>query len=344
MAMRTSNPLAYQTAATAALRAAVESLTAALTQFRQASNLQSSWTGVAQQAQQQRGNQLADAVTRVVAAMARAGTVTTTGAVQMQASKMQADATVTAALAGGFIVLPTGQVLPGPGHSGPQLPAYQAMARMYTAKINASMVQSTATDAQVAAALAKVAIEFLADLLKKQSGGSATGTMPSMTQPTMSIPTNAAAGSGLAGAGAGAPWSGGGTSLAGAGTGVASSLTGAGLPGGSGGIGLSGAGLGGPGLGATSLGGAGAGSVSPSLGTGIAMSTAGAASAGPGRVGTGPVGGALGRGTATTGGTMPLGGRGASGHADDEQPTSDTWLQEDENPWEPGDAPEGVLA
>ncbi len=427
MAQRVSSPIAFQTSGGMALASAGAALLAAIQQFRKSSDLSSTWTGTSAQAHEQRVAKLVDAATRVVQAISRAQTITGSGATRMQALKTQNDATVASAVAGRFMVLPSGQVVPGPEHyasaTGPHGPAlmkmYWTIAKLYTGQINTNVAASTATDGQVAAQLAAIAIEFFADLLKNKNSGSA-GPNPAMTMPpggsvpggdippgsfTMPPETDftippGGSGTGLAGAGSlggigSYPGGGGGMYGGGGGLGGVNGLGGpGGLPGGPGGAaGMTGAG-GSPGMGgAVPMGMGGMGGAAGARGGGAMMGTGGAAAAGGRGAGAGGAiaGGAgaggrgAGAGGAIAGGAAGAGGRGAGaggamaggagaggrggpgaggagaagrggggvspmvpmGHGagqGDRDGDSQTWLQEDGNPWDPGDAPESVLS
>jgi len=409
MAQRMSSPIAFQTTGGVALASAGASLLAAIQQFRKSSDLSATWTGTSAQAHEQRVAKLVDAASRVVQAISRAQTITGTGAARMQALKTQNDATVASAVAARFQVLPSGQVVPGPEHyasaTGPHGPAlmkmYWTIAKLYTGQINANVATSTATDGQVAAQLAAVAIEFFADLLKNKNSGS-PGTNPAMTMPpggtmpggdippgsfTMPPETDftippGGSGTGLAGAGSlggvgSYPGGGGGMYGGGGVTGLggAAGLGGAGLPGGAGagGAGMAGA------TGAAGMGGAvpmGMGGAAGARGGGAMMGSGGAAGAGGrgataggamaggaagaggrgataggamaggagaggrGGPGAGGAGGAAGRG----GGVTPMVPMGHGGGQGDRDGDSQTWLQEDGNPFDPGDAPDSVLS
>jgi uncharacterized protein YukE len=344
---RKSLPSAYQANAGVALAAAGESLMFALQQFRKTTEVSASWTGSAARSHEDRTAKLADAASRVIQAIAQAGTLTSSGATRMQVLKTQNDATVASAMSAQYLVMPTGQVVPGPAHyakaTGPHGPALMKMfwmiARLYSGQITANVGQSTATDAQVAAQLAVVAIEFFSDLLDDRDtdgnapvmpaapGGYVPGT-PAPVQPieypAWTLPATTP-GSALAGAGA---------------------LGGAGISG-PGGIGLGGgAGIGGAGMGGAGLGGA--------AGAGVPMAAGlmGGGGAGGSAAGAGAAGAAGGRGMAGGGmaggagaGMMPMG-AGMGGRGQDSAGSSDqTWLQEDRDPFAPDDeAPDAVLS
>jgi hypothetical protein len=332
MAVEASNPSVFAAGAGTALQGAIQALGAALGQFRQASNMSTSWTGAAAQAQQQRGLQLVTAVTQVIGAMTQANTLATAGGAQMQAAKMQTDATVLQAYSGGYHVFPTGQVFPnGAMLSGPHAGAFKAIARLLTARITASVATSTSADAKTAAALAAVAIEFLAGLLDSKTTQAAANALAPMTNVPPGVPGGLANPSlvgtgGLAGFDTSPPP---GTALAGAGP-----LTGA--------PGLGGPGLtGGPALtGTPGLGGAGSLGLG-AAGAGLALGGAGTAGAGGARVGGTSVAGTPVRGTGMVG-AMPVGGV-LGGAEPGEDGSTVTWLREDSDLFAPPDAPDGVL-
>ncbi len=345
---RLSMPSAFQANAGVALAAAGEALAHALQQFKKTSDVSSSWSGTASKKHEDRAARLADAASRVIQAIARAGTVTNTGAVQMQMLKTQNDATVASALAGQFLVLPTGQVIPGPAHyaqcTGPHgaalMKVFWMIAKMYTAQINGNVAASSATDAQVAATLAVVAIEYFADLLSSKDKDAPTGVPGTQTF--------------TPGLGAGAvppatvnpittPNFPSGTQLAGAG-----SFGGAGRFAGAGGVGAGMTGFGGAG----GVGGAGMDGGMP-MAAGL-MGVGGSAGA-AGMAGSNTAAG--GRGMAATGGVMPVGtgagaaggvagaGAGAGRASEKERAQAETWLHEDGDAFvSDDDSPGSVLS
>jgi uncharacterized protein YukE len=333
---RKSLPSAYQANAGAALIAAGESLANALQQFKKTADVTASWTGSASKQHEDRVAKLADAASRVIQAIAYASTVTKAGSTQMQVLKTANDATVASAVSGQFLVLPSGQVVPGPAHyaqaTGPHGPAlmklFWTIAKLYTGQINANVASSTATDAQVAATLAAVAIKYFADLLSDKdknaaippavTPGTVTPGLGSTTVPISHTTPQDIPGTQLAGAGS---------------LGAAGRLSGAGGLGGVSALGgAAGRGMGGIGM-----------DVGSPMATGLmgmagtnAVSATGAAS-----------GGAAGRGMTGGASMMPMGaGAGAAGHGQDgKDAQSETWLQEDRDPFHPDDdPPDAVLA
>ena len=401
MAQRMSSPIAYQATGGTALASAGASLLAAVQQFRKTSDLSATWTGSSAQAHEQRVQKLIEAASRVAQAIARAQTITGAGSTRMQALKTQNDATVASAVAGRFVVLPSGQVVPGPEHyasaTGPHAAAimkmYWTIAKLYTGQVNANIATSTATDGQTAMQLAAIALEFFADLLNKKGSGADPASMmqppgglpgggsapldpftippepPPIIDPNPGGGTSLAGAGGLGGAGSFPgglpPGLGGGGGLGGVGPGIG----GGGLPGGGGG-GLGGAGGGGGGgmVGGVPIGGAGGAMAGGAAGRGGVAGGAIAGGAAAGRGGAagggamlgggagagGATGGAAGRGGAggggaaggrggAGGGMTPMAGMGYGTGKNEEHASSDTWLKEDENPWDPDDAPGSVL-
>jgi hypothetical protein len=158
-----ANPASYQQAGTA-LRQAAEQARQAQAALEQAvGQLARSWSGSAHQAQQDRARELAHRLGQVAQDLDRAAQVVTTGGQQLQALVTQLRSTVQQATAAGFMVLPSGQALPGPTHysqaaaAGPAAPAvlqaYQAVAQAYTAIFQTLVAQATALDASIAAQL-----------------------------------------------------------------------------------------------------------------------------------------------------------------------------------------------
>jgi hypothetical protein len=158
-----ANPASYQQAGTA-LRQAAEQARQAQSAMEQAvGQLARSWSGSAHQAQRDRARELANRLGQVAQELDRAAQVVTTGGQQLQALATQLRSTVQQATAAGFLVLPSGQALPGPSHysqaaaAGPAAPAvlqaYQAVAQAYTAIFQTLVAQATALDASIAAQL-----------------------------------------------------------------------------------------------------------------------------------------------------------------------------------------------
>ncbi|HEX6683109.1 MAG TPA: hypothetical protein VF062_09955 [Candidatus Limnocylindrales bacterium] len=363
MSMRMSSPAVFNSSAGAALAAAAQALGEALKQYQKTADLSTAWKGSSSTSHTDRLAKLADAASRVIQAMAQANTITTTGGTQLQALKMQNDAIVGAALSGQFQVLPTGQVMPGPAHyaqaSGPHGPAlmklFWTIAKLFSAQINGTVAASSMTDAQVAATLATVAVEFFADLLRDDSNGSSGAvTLPPWASDPSVLPPGATIGPdgtiqfpGLTGSNSPDELgSVGGTALAGAGT-LGGGALGLG-PAGLGSLGAAGvSGLGGVG-GVGTMGGMGAGGVG-ALGAGGLLAGPGAAGAmGAGATGSGAAGSGAGGGAARAAGTtpagmMPMGGTGAAA-SNQQRREAETWLREDGDPFDPGDAPESVIS
>ncbi len=408
MAQRVSTPAVFQASGGTALAASGAALLQAIQQFRKSSDLSATWTGSSSQAHEQRVAKLMNAASRVIQAISRGQAVTAGGSTTMQTLKTQNDATVASAVAGRFVVLPSGQVVPGPEHyasaTGPHgaalMKMYWMIAKMYTGQINANVATSTMTDGQVAAQLASIALEFFADLIgNKGSGGPnpADMQMPASTLPAgpgqFEMPpegpgiTTPGAGTGLAGVGTGPGLGGfpGGPGFPGGGPGGTTGLGGISGPGGTPGLGGPGGLGGGPGgpmggmVGGVPIGGAGAAGVAGRGGAGMpgrggvggvggvipgAAGAAGGRGGSPGVIGAGGAAGTgTGGGRGGSGGSggpgSPGGGRGGAGGAggmtpmvpmgssaanNDDRPDAHTWLREDDNPFDPGDAPDSVLS
>lgn len=158
-----ANPAAYQQAATALRQAAGQVRQARTALDRDLAELDVSWSGPAHQAQRERARDLAGRLDQVAQALDRAAQVVSTGGQQLQAAVTQLRSTVQQATAAGFLVLPSGQALPGPTHysqaagAGPGAPAvlqaYQAVAQAYTAVFQTLVVQASTLDAAIAAQL-----------------------------------------------------------------------------------------------------------------------------------------------------------------------------------------------
>jgi len=309
------------------LLAAAQALSAAGSRFNQTAALPS-WTGSAKQEQQNHMTTLLSAVQRVLGALGKAQTNTTASAAQMQATKMRLDAIVATATAKQYVVLPTGQVIPGPVHHSiaaakPYMwKVFYKQSLAYTGQITATVGQGAATDAQLATALVSVAAEFLANLMQKKSDGAAAQMPPLTSAP------GPAAGPGLAAsqlpAGTALPDSVG-TQLAGAGE-----LAGAGFGAGGGGLPLGGAG--------------GVGGQAAMTGVPIGAAGIGPGAGGGVRAGAGPAGAAGRAGAGAMGAPMmPLGGHAAGGDRDSGHHDAD-WLREDGEPFGTDDLPDGVLS
>ena len=158
-----ANPAAYQQAGTALRQAAGQARQAQAALERTIADLDTSWSGDARQAQRDRARELAHRLGQVAQDLDRAAQVVITGGQQLQALATQLRSTVQQATAAGFLVLISGQALPGPTHysqaaaAGPAAPAvlqaYQAVAQAYTAIFQTLVAQATALDASIAAQL-----------------------------------------------------------------------------------------------------------------------------------------------------------------------------------------------
>jgi uncharacterized protein YukE len=155
-----ANPAAYAQAGTVLRQAAGQVRQAREAMERTVTQLEASWSGSAYQAQRDRARELADRLGQAAAELEHAAQVVTTGGQQLQAAVTQLRSTVQQATAAGFLVLPSGQALPGPTHysqaaaAGPAAPAvlqaYQAVAQAYTAVFQSLVVQASALDGIIA--------------------------------------------------------------------------------------------------------------------------------------------------------------------------------------------------
>jgi hypothetical protein len=160
-ALMASNPGAYQQAGTALRQAAGRVREARAELERAVSGLD--WSGPAHDAQRAQAGRLADRLGQAAQALDNAGQVASTGGARLQAAVTQLRATVQQAMAAGFLVLPTGQVMPGPTHysqaaaAGPAAPAvlqtYQAVAQAYSVILQTLVAEASALDAAIAAQL-----------------------------------------------------------------------------------------------------------------------------------------------------------------------------------------------
>jgi uncharacterized protein YukE len=357
MSMRMSSPVAFNAQAGAALATAAADLMTALRQYQKTSDLSSAWMGSASQSHTDRVAKLADAATRVIQAITQTQTLTATNGAQLTALKVQNDAITASAMAGQYCVLPSGQVVPGPPHyaasSGPHgaalMKLFWTIANLYSGQINGTVAASTMTDAQAAATIAAVAVQFFSDLLGEKDKAPAPGSVnldpnlpgsglpTTVTGPVTTLPALD-------------PLPGGtGTQLEGIGD-----LGGIGPlgPGGIGGIG---------GLGPAGLGGVGAlGGAGGAFGPGGGLGPGGLLAGGAGMVGTAGAAGTMGAGGAggaggsaaagaaaragAGGGMMPMMPMGAHGGGSGEQGHSaESWLHEDGDPFDPGDAAPGSV-
>ncbi|WP_346256675.1 hypothetical protein [Plantactinospora sp. ZYX-F-223] len=352
MGLKLSDPAVVQALLGPVVQAFVNNMTNTGTNFGAAATLPN-LVGATGTAQQDRRSIALNALQQVTGTVAQAMSTTSTGSTQLQATKTQLDAIVASATAGGYQVLPTGQVTPSAAqrayckatwsHGGAARWAmYEMRAAQYTAQIAATTTQASTLDAQLTAALVKLATDYLSSLFTKQSDA-ATTSLPDLPEvppppplPTPGIPTPVdgapigptptplPVGSGPD-LGAGLDDLPGGTALAGAG--------GAGGPlGGAGALGVGGAGLG--------LSGVPAGNAPATLQGGVA---------GVGMAGIGTAAGAgsaAGAGRAVAGTSM-LGVGGFAGHGgaagDSGEHEAANWLVEEGEAWTSGDAPDGVI-
>ncbi|MDG4786553.1 hypothetical protein O7626_11535 [Micromonospora sp. WMMD1102] len=349
MGLKLSDPGVAQALLGPVVQAFVQNMTNTRTDFGTAATLPN-LVGATGTAQQDRRTVALNALQQVSGTVAQAMTTTSTGSAQLQASKARLDAIVASATAGGYQVLPTGQVTPSAAqrayckatwsHGGAARWAmYEMRAAQYTAQIAATTTQASALDAQLTSALVKLATDYLSSLFQQGTGAGTTSlpTVPAvpppppLPTPDLSVPGGAFPGGpvpaplpvGSSGAGLGAdvelP---GGTALAGAG-GAGGPIGGAGALSGAGAAGLA-------------LGGASAGNPAVAMQGGVA---------GVGMTGVGAAG-AAGAGRAAAGTSM-MGVGGFAGHGgaagDSGEREAASWLVEEGDPWASGDAPDGVL-
>lgn len=193
-AMRTANPAAYGNAG-AALRQSARRLEETARSFAGATaDLDTTWSGTAQQAQRARADALADQLRQLAQRMTIAAQVAEAGGQLLGSLVTQLRSLVSSAGAAGFQVLDPGFAIPGPRHyaqaaqAGPAAPAvlaaYQAVAQVYTAMFQALVAAATAVDAQVAAALRAgrplpAALQGSLAALRTAGGGGPAVRMPS---------------------------------------------------------------------------------------------------------------------------------------------------------------------
>ncbi|MFY1670174.1 hypothetical protein ACN27G_09470 [Plantactinospora sp. WMMB334] len=353
MGLRLSQPAVVQSILTPVVQTLVQNMTNTRASFGTAATLPNlvGETGVAQQ---DRRTVALNALQQVVGTVAQAQMTTSTGSAQLQATKTRLDAIVASATAGGYMVLPTGQVTPGAAqrayckatwsHGGAARWAmYQARAAQYTAQIAATTGQASTLDAQLTAALVKLASDYLTSLFQKEPDA-ATTALPPVPEipapPTFPSPAIPAPGGGApVGATPTTPPAG-----IGADVGAGAELTGA--------TALAGAGAGGGPLGGAGALGAGAAGLglsgAPAAGTGAVPLQGGAAGVGMAGIGT-AAGAAAGAGAGRAAGGVSATGVGgfAAGHpgagSDSREHEGADWLVEDGEPWASGDAPDGVI-
>jgi len=188
-----ADPQAYATAGRT-LREQAQRLTEAAEDFSRATDLASSWSGPAWQAQRERATALANDLRQLAQRVQMAAQVAAEGGQLLGEAVDQLRGMVDSARSNGFVVLETGQALPGPRHhaqaaeAGPAAPAvmaaYQAAAQTYTLMFNAVVAYATAVDAQVAAALraGQLLPAGLGDRLSAPASGGA------VREPTASAP------------------------------------------------------------------------------------------------------------------------------------------------------------
>ncbi|GIG88461.1 hypothetical protein [Plantactinospora endophytica] len=349
MGLKLSDPGVAQAILLPVVQSFVSSMTKTQSNFGTAAALPN-LTGAAGTAQQDRRSIALNALQQVIGGVVGAQQTTSTGSAQLQASKAQLDAIVASAVAGGYQVLPTGQVTPSAwqrayckatwSHGGAARWAmYEMRAAQYTAQIAATTGQASTLDAQLTTALVKLATDYLSSLFQKDSDAGTTSVpalpdMPPLSPlPAPTIP--APVGSDLGGSTPRPLPTGVGVDLgAGAELTGTTALAGAGAGGPLGGAGALGAGPGGLGLS-----GASAGSPAVALPGGVAgVGMAGAAAAG--------AAGAAGAGRAGVGSSMMgvggFGGHGGGAGDSGEHEVAD-WLVEDGEPFRSGDAPDGVI-
>ncbi|MDW5327943.1 hypothetical protein [Plantactinospora sp. KLBMP9567] len=349
MGLKLSEPGVAQSLLAPVVQSFVQSMTSTRTNFGTAATLPN-LVGATGTAQQDRRTIALNALQQVIGTVAQAQLTTSTGSAQLQATKTQLDAIVASASAGGYQVLPTGQVTPSAAqrayckatwsHGGAARWAmYEARAAQYTAQIAATTSQASTVDAQLTAALVKLATDYLTSLFQKQSdvGTTSLPTIPDVQAPpplpTPTIPspstgvpagpapTTLPAGSG-ADLGAGAELTG------------ATALAGAGGAGGS----LGGAGALGTGAAALGLSGAPAGSTATMQGGAAGVGVAGLGAPGA----TGAAGAGRSVGGASVMGVGGFGGHAGAGSDSGEHEVA-SWLVEDDGPWASGEAPDGVI-
>jgi len=352
-----SQPSFLQSSTMATLMSSAKTLASGWSLYQSVSNLTHSWGGSSQIAQAGQATTLMSSGQRVLTSITQTQTQLNSAATQMQAAKTKLTALVTAAKAEGFIVLPTGQVIPSPAQLSTTWGAayFKARATVYNAQISAVVATTTASDLQNGLALAKTGVDILSAIMNRNG----TAPNPALTAPD----PNTLTGSTIGAATLPADQIGVGSGLAGVGVGDLRGISGDGGLGGLGGIPLSGGSLGragGAGLGLTCASGAlgnmgGALVAGQGLGAGsrlgggpgvVGSSGSGTAGAGAGAAGE-PVGGRAGAAGNTS--MVGMGGAGARGGAmSDEEREARGWLlAEDEDAWTPAnvaDTSNGVIS
>jgi hypothetical protein len=348
----------------ATLMSSARTLASGWSLYQSVSNLTHSWGGSSQLAQAGQATTLMSSGQQVLTSITQTQTQLNSAATQMQAAKTKLTALVTAARAEGFIVLPTGQVIPSPAQLSTTWGAayFKARATVYNAQISAVVATTTASDLQNGLALAKTGVDILSAIMNRNG----TAPNPALT----GVDPNTLTGTTIAGPTLPADQIGVGSGLAGVGVGDLHGISGDGGLGGLGGIPLSGGSLG-PAGGPGGLGGPGLTGASGALGNmgGALVGGQGIGGAGS-RLGGGPgVVGSSGSGTAGAGGSAgaagePVGGRaGAAGNtsmigmggtparggamSDEEREARGWLLAEDEDAWTPtnvADTSNGVIS
>jgi hypothetical protein len=329
-----SQPSVYQGTTVATLMSSAKTLASGWSLYQSVANLTHAWGGSTQQTQAGQATTLASSGQQVLSSITQTQTQMNSGAQQIQGAKVRLQALVQAATAEGFVVLPTGQVILGPGQlaacsAHPGMAAYfKARATAYNGQIQAVVATTNASDLQTGLSLAKTGVDILNAIL--HPNGAATSAVPTAALPTdpTSLGSTSIGGMGTTPDQIGVNP---GTSLAGAGLG---DFHGVNSSGGLGGLTLPTGSLGsGPGLTGVSgvSGPGGIGGNGPGL-AGIAGSTlAGSNMAG------GEVGGAGRSAVGGAGGNtmVGMGGAGAqgAGQSDEEREARGWLLAEDEDPW-----------
>jgi hypothetical protein len=345
-----SQPSFLQSSTMATLMSSAKTLASGWSLYQSVSNLTHSWGGSSQIAQAGQATTLMSSGQRVLTSITQTQTQLNSAATQMQAAKTKLTALVTAAKAEGFIVLPTGQVIPSPAQLSTTWGAayFKARATVYNAQIQAVVATTTASDLQNGLALAKTGVDILSAIMNRNGTApnpALTGVDPNtLTGTTIGAPTLPVDQIGV------------GSGLAGVGVGDLRGISGDGGLGGLGGIPLSGGSLGpagGAGLGLTGASGA-LGNMGGALVAGQGLGAGSRLGGGPGVVGSSgsgtagePVGGRAGAAGNTS--MVGMGGAGARGGAmSDEEREARGWLlAEDEDAWTPAnvaDTSNGVIS
>ena len=294
-----SQPSFLQSSTMATLMSSAKTLASGWSLYQSVSNLKQSWGGSSQLAQAGQATTLMSSGQQVLTSITQTQTQLSSAATQMQAAKVKLTTLVTAARAEGFIVLPTGQVIPSPPQLNPYTAAYyKARAVVYNAQISAVVATTTASDLQNGLALAKTGVDILSAIMNRNGSAPApavTGVDPTtLTGANIGAPTLPAdqigVGTGLAGVGGLGDLHG---IMSDGGLGGLNSLPGGGI---GSGLGPGGTGPGGLGAGLGGAGGAGVGNLGGALVAGQGIGAGSRLGGGPGLFGGGPGGaGARGR-------------------------------------------------